>query len=231
MWSYSPHVHCRGPHGSWQWPGTYIAPGHLQPSWRCMPWAHIHFGTDHNMACSCNNSYSTFHWVTFIHSKACIRILKWNRCYQTLVYLRCLWLKRLPTIHDDVMTWKRFSRCWYFLGNSTVTAAFPSQRISDAEMWCFFVVSPNKRLKKFRLSMMTSSNGNIFRVTGPLCGNSPHKGPWRGALMYSLICVWINDWVNNRETGDLGRQRCHYDVIVMQWFELSWGLCDVTEML
>ena len=25
--------------------------------------------------------------------------------------------------------------------------------------------------------------------------NSPHKGQWRGALMFSLICVWINDWV------------------------------------
>ena len=24
--------------------------------------------------------------------------------------------------------------------------------------------------------------------------NSPHKGQWRGALMFSLICVWINDW-------------------------------------
>ena len=23
--------------------------------------------------------------------------------------------------------------------------------------------------------------------------NSPHKGQWRGALMFSLICVWIND--------------------------------------
>ena len=33
--------------------------------------------------------------------------------------------------------------------------------------------------------------------------NSPHKGQWRGALMFSLICVWINDWVNNRKTGDL----------------------------
>ena len=22
--------------------------------------------------------------------------------------------------------------------------------------------------------------------------NSPHKGQWRGALMFSLICVWIN---------------------------------------
>ena len=45
--------------------------------------------------------------------------------------------------------------------------------------------------------------------------NSPHKGQWRGALMFSLICVWINDWVNNREAGDLRRYRAHYNVIVM----------------
>ena len=50
--------------------------------------------------------------------------------------------------------------------------------------------------------------------------NSPHKGQWRGALMFSLIYVWINDWVNNREAGDLRRYRAHYDVIVMLWGEL-----------
>ena len=45
--------------------------------------------------------------------------------------------------------------------------------------------------------------------------NSPHKGQWRGAFMYSLICAWINGWVNNREAGDLRRHHAHYDVIVM----------------
>ena len=45
--------------------------------------------------------------------------------------------------------------------------------------------------------------------------NSPHKGQWRGALMFSLICVWINGWVNNREVGDLRRHRAHYGVTVM----------------
>ena len=45
--------------------------------------------------------------------------------------------------------------------------------------------------------------------------NSPHKGQWRGALMFTLICVWINGWVNNREAGDLRRNRAHYDVTVM----------------
>ena len=64
--------------------------------------------------------------------------------------------------------------------------------------------------------------------------NSPHKGQWRGALMFSLICVWINGWVNNGEAGDLRRHRAHYDVTVMLslWsFHLpqprlrqSWGI-------
>ena len=45
--------------------------------------------------------------------------------------------------------------------------------------------------------------------------NSPHKGKWRGALMFSLFCVWISGWVNNREAGDLRRYRAHYDVNVM----------------
>ena len=45
--------------------------------------------------------------------------------------------------------------------------------------------------------------------------NSPHKGQWYGALMFSLICVWINSWANNREAGDLRRYRVHYDVSVM----------------
>ena len=40
------------------------------------------------------------------------------------------------------------------------------------------------------------------------------NGQWRGALMFSLICVWINGWVNNREAGDLRRHRAHNDVIV-----------------
>ena len=43
--------------------------------------------------------------------------------------------------------------------------------------------------------------------------NSPHKGQWRRALIFSLI--WINGWVNNRGVGDLRRHRAHFDVIVM----------------
>ena len=48
---------------------------------------------------------------------------------------------------------------------------------------------------------------------GPV--NSPHKGQWRGALMFTLICARIKGWVNNREAGDLRRYHAHYDIIVM----------------
>ena len=45
--------------------------------------------------------------------------------------------------------------------------------------------------------------------------NSPHKGQWCWALLFSLIYTWTNSWVNNWDTGDLICHRTHYDVIVM----------------
>ena len=69
------------------------------------------------------------------------------------------------------------------------------------------------------LHMMTSSNGNPFRVTGPLCGEfTGHRWiprTWRGALMFTLMYAWRNGWANNRDAGDLRRHRAHYDVTVM----------------
>ena len=50
--------------------------------------------------------------------------------------------------------------------------------------------------------------------------NSPHKGQWRGALMFSLICARVNGWVNNGEAGDFRRHRTHYDVIVIY---IAWN--------
>ena len=45
--------------------------------------------------------------------------------------------------------------------------------------------------------------------------NSPHKDQCRGALMLSLICTWMNGWVNNGEIGNLSRHGAHYDVNVI----------------
>ena len=45
--------------------------------------------------------------------------------------------------------------------------------------------------------------------------NSPHKGQWRGALMFSLTSARINGWENNREAGNVRRIHPHCDVTVM----------------
>ena len=63
----------------------------------------------------------------------------------------------------------------------------------------------------WRLQMETFSAWRIHR--SPI--NYAYKGQWRGALMFSLICVCINSWVNNHEAGDLRRHHTHFDVIVM----------------
>ena len=45
--------------------------------------------------------------------------------------------------------------------------------------------------------------------------DSPHKGQWCGALMFSLICAWTNDRANIRDAGDLRCHHTHYDVTLM----------------
>ena len=73
-------------------------------------------------------------------------------------------------------------------------------------------------------AMMTSSNWNIFRVTGRLCGEfTGHRWiPLTKASNAELCCFlwsspWINGWVNNRGAGYLRRHRAHYDAIVMMY--------------
>ena len=97
---------------------------------------------------------------------------------------------------------------------------YPSAMKDNRQIWCNIII-------------MKSLNGSIFHFTGPffvkftghkwihllwmhsLVMNSPHKGQWRGALMFSLICTWTNGWVNNRDAGDLRCHRTHYNVTVM----------------
>ena len=75
-----------------------------------------------------------------------------------------------------------------------------------SEKWRPFSLGLNHQMETF--SALLAICAGIHR--------SPvQKGQWRGALMFSLICVWINGWVNNREAGDLRRYRAHYDLTVM----------------
>ena len=58
--------------------------------------------------------------------------------------------------------------------------------------------------------------------------NSPHKGQWRWALVFSLICTRKNGWVNNREAGDLTPSRPlwrYWNVEHSVWSNQHKGWC------
>ena len=123
--------------------------------------------------------------------------------------------------------WLRFER---FSVNSFVKSGMILTENLANRVWNVFSVSTHRVImaathylrRSAEAFMMTSLNGNIFSVTGHLFGeftarppvNSPHKGQWRGALIFSLICTRINGWENNGEAGDLRRHRAYYDVTV-----------------
>ena len=63
--------------------------------------------------------------------------------------------------------------------------------------------------------------------------NSPDKGQWRGALMFSLICSWINGWGNDGEVGGMRRHGAHYDdtALFFNIFVVGYlDTCDVRQM-
>ena len=60
--------------------------------------------------------------------------------------------------------------------------------------------------------------------------NSPHKGQWRGAFVFSLISAWLSGWINNPEAGDLRRHHGHCDVTIMtsQGSCIRFALCFIS---
>ena len=123
-----------------------------------------------------------------------------------------------PQCHEiNVMTFDTECHEICFVGRKTNVMTLMSWDLENVMRFSFSGTGPRSSS-----IMMTTSNGNIFRVTGPLCWEftghrlvPPLKYQWRGALMFSLICVWTNGWVINRDAGDLRRHCAHYDVIVM----------------
>ena len=52
----------------------------------------------------------------------------------------------------------------------------------------------------------------------PVTSEFPSQSQWCGACFdIFFICAWINNWLNNCESGDLRRHRAHYDINVMPW--------------
>ena len=152
----------------------------------------------------------------------------WWRCSMyiplSLQRRNVLWMhinKPLPTlVRDDLKLW-----CWQALEQLLEWVTVARFIHDDVIKWKHF-----------------PRNWPFVRGIHRSPVNSPHKGQWRGALMFYLICVWINGWVNNREAGDLRRHLGHYDVSVMlgrvayicttklgrYWFRQWLVICFVT---
>ena len=126
----------------------------------------------------------------------------------TICVRGCLWL----TKHSSVMSNNSIiTRTWHF---SVFTLwnwhcqAHSVNDISHDTSW-----GMNTFWSWWRYQMETCSvvkRGNMFHRS-PM--DSPHKGKWRGAFIFSLICAWTNGWVNNQDAGDL-RHRTHFNATV-----------------
>ena len=90
-----------------------------------------------------------------------------------------------------------------------------SWRARNAELWCFLCCS----------ALLAICAGN-----SPVTGEFPAQGQWRGALMFSSMCAWINGWVNNGEAVDLRRHRVNYDTTALPEFCLKMrGTCSTNK--
>ena len=86
----------------------------------------------------------------------------------------------------------------------------------------------------FICSMTTSSNGDIFRVTGLLYGEFTcsrwiplTKASDEDCWCFLLSVIETNSWENNRDTSDLRRHRTHYDVKLYTTLFLSKALSSL----
>ena len=79
------------------------------------------------------------------------------------------------------------------------------------------MISPFLALKAWWRHQMETFSVKLTICAGnsPVTGKSCTKANDAELRCFSLICAWLNGWVNNRETGDLRRHRAYYDATIM----------------
>ena len=140
--------------------------------------------------------------------------------YQSEIYV-WLWQEMMPLSYiismSQSMKGSLIAYIWYEIGGNTLH--WYRSYLSGRSQWCF---------TWWRHQMETFS-ALLALVRGihrwPV--NSQHKGQWRTAFMFCLICAWINGWVNNRrEADELRRHRAHNDATAMISQQKNWGVCS-----
>ena len=115
--------------------------------------------------------------------------------------------------------------------------AWPHNCVFLLGFWisCWDVIALSAVAWHFPVASMTSPNGNTFRVTGHLWSpvNSPHKGQWRCALMFSLICTLNKrfskqSWGWRFETPSRSLWR-HYNALLSR--QRAEGMCFIRRSL
>ena len=123
---------------------------------------------------------------------------------------------------------------------------FIKTRFYGGALTSHFIEEHSSPTSIFPVFMMTSSKGNMFRVTGFCVGNSPvtdefpsHRPVTRTFDVFFDLRL-NKGWVNNQDAGDLRRHRSHYDVTVIQrvtlvqfwigewWNGSNWGVGGVS---
>ena len=170
---------------------TTLFDGNIEPSVSLVPWQHFYmcvFGYSYRRVCEIHNT--AMHIYASLH---------------------------FQTIHKSKETKGSF-----FIFMIVANEAFSMKALQRHRIWSSFIQSTACCLHTVPNTHYDVIKWKHFPRYWPFVRgihrspvNSPHKGQWRGALMFTLICARLNGWVNNREAGDLRRHRAHYDVIGM----------------
>ena len=158
--------------------------------------------------------------------------LRWHFCFSFYSWQVDNWLKQhewiLPGLSTKIYRHPRYYQWDVAIYNKSIQNVLKTRTFFNGQSYITFISAFRsywnylENMMMWLPSMMTSWNGNFFpRYWSFVRGihrspvNSQHKCQWRGALVFSLICPWLNSRVNSREVGDLRRHRADYDVTVM----------------
>ena len=132
-------------------------------------------------------------------------LFMWRNSQTHIFFIRLKW-----TIYDF--------QTWYLIGwrysRQPIRGHVRKLFFINADLKCILLRKPDSR-SSWRHQMEAFSASMALCERNASLVDSPHKVQWRGALMFSLICGWINSSANNRAAGDLRRH--HYDVTVMMF--------------
>ena len=128
--------------------------------------------------------------------------------HQTDVYCNtCLWMIKFPWIH---VRCQAISRSWSIANERLRTGLCFSELLSKCHIFPWWNL----------IYMMTSSNGNIFRVTDPFCGEftGPVEFPTQRPVTQSVDVFYLR--LNKR----LSKQPWGWWFDTPSW--LSWRQCN-----